>query len=149
MAAGDAVEVDGTGWRPVLAISRPAAHYAALERNRTEQQHEPPPAFVIEAPAPAEVPRAKAAPRPAPTAYWTDFRGPNRDGRYEQMAISTACPAAGLPLVWRQPVGGGYSSFSVAEGRAFTIEQRRNREVATAYDLATGRELWTNAWEAE
>ena len=104
---------------------------------------------VIDAHMQAEVPHEKAAPRPVPTAYWTDFRGPNRDGRYEQMAISTAWPAAGLPLVWRQPVGGGYSSFAVAEGRAFTIEQRRNREVATAYDLATGRELWAHAWDAE
>src|SRR6202040_1462807 len=90
-----------------------------------------------------------AAPRPVLTAYWTDFRGPNRDGRYDQMPIRTEWPAEGLPLVWRQPVGGGYASFTVAEGRAFTIEQRRNREAATAYDLATGRELWMNAWDTD
>jgi outer membrane protein assembly factor BamB len=54
-----------------------------------------------------------------------------------------------LPLLWRQPIGGGYASFVVAGGRAFTIEQRRKQEVATAYDMATGRELWANAWDAE
>jgi outer membrane protein assembly factor BamB len=144
---GARVEMDGTGWRPFLAISRPAAHYDMLERNRTEQRRETLP-VAIEASVQAEVPRAKSVPRPVLTPYWTDFRGPNRDGRYEQMAISTVWPATGLPLVWRQPVGGGYSSFVVAEGRAFTIEQRRNREVATAYDLATGRELWAHAWDA-
>jgi outer membrane protein assembly factor BamB len=37
----------------------------------------------------------------------------------------------------------------VADGRAFTIEQRRRQEVATAYDMSTGRELWANAWDAE
>ena len=56
--------------------------------------------------------------------------------------------AAGLKPIWKQPIGGGYASFVVAGGRAFTIEQRGANEVAAAYDLATGRELWTNAWAA-
>jgi outer membrane protein assembly factor BamB len=54
-----------------------------------------------------------------------------------------------LPLLWKQPIGLGYASFVVANGRAFTIEQRRSREVVAAYDVATGRELWTNSWEGE
>jgi outer membrane protein assembly factor BamB len=45
-------------------------------------------------------------------------------------------------------VGGGYASFVVAEGRAFTIEQRRDQEVVAAYDVATGREIWTHVYEA-
>ena len=51
--------------------------------------------------------------------------------------------------MWKQPIGLGYASFVVANGLAFTIEQRRNREVAAAYDVATGREMWTNSWEGE
>ena len=50
--------------------------------------------------------------------------------------------------LWKQPVGGGFASFVIAGGRAFTIEQRGVREVAAAYDLATGRELWTSGWNA-
>src|SRR5207237_6761973 len=42
----------------------------------------------------------------------------------------------------------GYASFVIAGGRAFTIEQRRRQEVATAYDLTTGRELWAHGWDA-
>ena len=53
-----------------------------------------------------------------------------------------------LTPLWQQPLGGGYGSFAIANGRAFTIEQRGGRELAAAYDLATGRELWTNAWTA-
>ena len=41
-------------------------------------------------------------------------------------------------------MGGGYASFVVARGRAFTIEQRGPQEVVAAYDVQTGRELWTN-----
>jgi outer membrane protein assembly factor BamB len=79
---------------------------------------------------------------------WSDFRGPNRDGRYTGAPIRTVWPSEGLPPLWKQPVGGGYASFVVADGRAFTIEQRRDQEVVAAYDIATGRELWTNGWKA-
>jgi outer membrane protein assembly factor BamB len=83
-----------------------------------------------------------------PTPYWTDFRGPNRDGHYRERPILTAWPAEGLTPLWKQPIGGGYASFVVARGRAFTIEQRGEDEVAAAYDVGTGRELWTNSWPA-
>ena len=65
-----------------------------------------------------------------------------------QDAIRTSWPREGLRPLWKQPVGGGYASFVVADGRAYTIEQRRNQEVAAAYAVDTGRELWTNAWTA-
>ena len=98
----------------------------------------------------ADKPAAPIAPVApiAPGSTWSDFRGPNRDGRYTATPISTAWPREGLRRLWKQPVGGGYASFVVAGGRAFTIEQRRSQEVAAAYDVQTGRELWTNGWNA-
>lgn len=88
-----------------------------------------------------------AAPAPARRNYWTNFRGPARDGRYDEQPIRTNWQG-GLQQLWKQPSGGGYSSFSVADGVAFTIEQRRGQEVVAAYNVETGRELWTNAWDA-
>ena len=97
---------------------------------------------------PAAAPAAQtAAASRARRNYWTEFRGPGRNGRYDERAVKTSWPAGGLPLVWRQPVGGGYASFAVADGVAYTIEQRRGQEVVAAYQLDTGRELWTNAWD--
>jgi outer membrane protein assembly factor BamB len=55
-------------------------------------------------------------------------------------------PPEGLTPLWRIPIGAGYASFAIANGRAFTIEQRADREVAAAYDVGTGRELWTTSW---
>jgi outer membrane protein assembly factor BamB len=72
-----------------------------------------------------------------------------RDGKYEETSVSTSWPANGLPVLWRQPVGVGHSSFAVADGKAYTLEQRRGQEVVAAYDLGTGRELWTAKWNAE
>jgi outer membrane protein assembly factor BamB len=82
---------------------------------------------------------------PATRNYWTNFRGPNRDGRYEERAIKTSGWSA-LKPVWKQPVGDGFSSFVVADGIAYTIEQRRSQEVVAAYSVENGRELWTRAW---
>jgi outer membrane protein assembly factor BamB len=55
-------------------------------------------------------------------------------------------PAGGPPLLWKQPIGEGWSSFAVADGVAFTLERRRDRELVAAYDLESGRELWTASW---
>lgn len=104
-----------------------------------------------QAPAPGQpAEAAAAAPPSAPAAggrrYWTNFRGPARDGRYDERQVKTSWPAEGLPLLWKQPVGGGYASFVVGDGLAYTIEQRRGQEVVAAYNVSTGRELWTSAW---
>ena len=86
-------------------------------------------------------------PNPLGPTYWTDFRGPQRDGHYRERQILTQWPSRGLTPLWKQPVGGGYASFVVAGGRAFTIEQRGKQEVAAAYDVRTGVELWTTRWD--
>src|SRR5712692_1832804 len=129
-----------------------ARHDAQLEKDRARQRSLVPPA---EMPVAAvETPPVAATPARVPTvdkirvAYWTDFRGPNRAGIYAETEIDTAWPPAGLPRLWKQPVGGGYASFTVGEGRAYTIEQRRDREAVTAYDVDSGRELWAFTYPA-
>ncbi|MCY4659168.1 MAG: PQQ-like beta-propeller repeat protein [Acidobacteria bacterium] len=122
------VELAGSGLRPIFSFGDREAHYDALDAHRAAL------------PAPA---------RPAATAArWTDFRGPHRDGRYTETAIRTDWPGTGLERLWHHPVGGGYASFVVADGLAYTIEQRRDEEVVSAYDLETGAEHWTRAWAA-
>jgi outer membrane protein assembly factor BamB len=135
--------------------------YDALEADRARQRAAAPaPRVAEERPAmesapstplpvmPESIRTVETPPRRPSLAVWPDFRGPARDGRSRE-AISTEWPAEGLPRLWKQPVGLGYASFVVAEGRAYTIEQRRRQEVAAAYDVETGRELWTNAWDGE
>jgi len=120
-------ELDGSATRPIVNFKSPEKRDAAVEQHRAAQ------------PAPPPVPLVPVR------NYWTDFRGPGRLGIYDEMPILTSWP---LKQLWKQPIGGGYASFVVANGFAFTIEQRREQEVVAAYDVATGREKWTNAWEA-
>ena len=157
------VELAGGGLRPIFSFGSTEDHYATVERNRSQHYSRLLPAGPPPAPDPETDTSIEAGASGPPTstrpenasvearddAYWTDFRGPNRDGHYTQMSIRTDWPAAGLEPVWSQPIGGGYASFVVAQGRAFTIEQRHEQEVVAAYDLATGRELWTHVWDAD
>jgi len=132
-------------------------HYAELEKHRQQQAAQASPAAAPAA-ATSPSPQANAEASPAANAaaqtaaarnYWTNFRGPKRDGKYDETPVTTNWPANGLPLKWKQPVGLGHASFAVADGKAYTIEQRRSQEVVVAYDLESGRELWTQGWNAE
>jgi outer membrane protein assembly factor BamB len=132
------------------------AHYAAVESNREAQAAQPSASAAVAAsPSPSASVAASPGASPgaatpaASTTYWTNFRGPKRDGKYDETTVSTNWPSNGLPVVWKQPIGVGYASFVVAEGKAYTIEQRRNQEVVAAYDLGNGHELWTQKWNAE
>jgi outer membrane protein assembly factor BamB len=130
------------------------AHYAAVESNREAQAAQP---AASTAASPSASPSASASPSPgsspaAPAAasnYWTNFRGPKRDGKYDETTVSINWPSSGLPQLWKQPVGVGHASFVVADGKAYTIEQRRSQEVVAAYDINNGRELWTQKWNAD
>ena len=97
------------------------------------------------------VPAAKsptAAPKATTPPYWTDFRGPRRDGTYTEQPINLDWVKSPPKLLWKQPVGGGYASFVIANGLAFTIEQRREQEAVTAYEIETGREVWIHSYPA-
>lgn len=132
--------VVGGGGNPYVAFVESSETRAEVVEQHREAQR-------AAASASPSAPSQPATPAASP-GDWTDFRGPNRDGHYRERPILTTWPAGGLRPLWKQPVGEGYASFVVAGGRAFTIEQRGAREVAAAYDVKTGRELWTNAWTA-
>lgn len=117
------------GYAPALTWRKSLPNYDALEQNRVERLVEP-----------------WAKHFAGSSAAWPGFRGPNRDSHYDEKPILTDWPVQGLKLLWRQPCGGGYSSFAIAHGGAFTIEQRRDSEVAVAYDLNDGAEIWKCAW---
>ena len=120
------------GFPPVLTWHKTHPDYNAVEASRRVQ------------PATPATPQA-----PVAQVDWPGFRGPHRDGCYEEIPIATHWPSNGLRPLWKQPIGGGYSSFAIAGGRAFTIEQRRAQEAVTAYDVETGRELWASAYPAD
>ena len=139
--AAQGAQPDAAAAQPDAAAAPPVDPNAAAAGQQTAPGAPAAPA----APQGGETSHA-SAPAPSGRNYWTDFRGPARDGSYTERAIKVNWPSGGLTPVWKQPVGGGFSSFVVADGVAYTIEQRRRQEVAAASRVADGRELLTNAW---
>ncbi len=80
--------------------------------------------------------------------YWTDYRGPRRDGSYTEMPLDLAWPPEGPPELWRRAIGGGYASMVVADGLVYTIEQRRDTETVAAYRIENGQQAWEYSWRS-
>lgn len=139
-------EAKGDGITPMFSFRKPEAHIAQLEKSREEQKRAA--AAPVEAPVAVVAASTQMPTVAAETGYWTDFRGPQRDGVYRQGPVMTEWPASGLKPLWKQPIGAGYASFVMAGKRAYTIEQRRDKEYVAAYDLETGKEVWTHSYAA-
>jgi outer membrane protein assembly factor BamB len=79
------------------------------------------------------------------------WRGIHRDATSPETGLLKEWPKQGPPLAWKATgLGDGYAEVSVADGRVFTLGERRAADkpkgsvetFAIALDEATGRELW-------
>jgi outer membrane protein assembly factor BamB len=75
-------------------------------------------------------------------ADWPQFRGPNRDGISRETGLLKSWPAGGPKVLWKVPLGEGYSHLAVSRGRLFTLFGGGSNDFAAAYDAATGRQVW-------
>jgi outer membrane protein assembly factor BamB len=80
---------------------------------------------------------------------WPQFRGPNRDGVVTDSAIRRDWKSNPPNLLWKHPIGKGWSSFAVVDHFAFTQEQRGDEECVVCYDIETGDHVWTHSDEAK
>jgi outer membrane protein assembly factor BamB len=80
---------------------------------------------------------------PADTADWPQFRGPHRDGISEEAHLIKSWPAAGPRVLWRVPVGEGYSHLAVTGGKIYTLFDSGADEVLASFEAKTGKRLWT------
>ena len=90
---------------------------------------------------------ALAAGSAAAAANWPQWRGPARTGVAADMAGRSAWPDALRP-VWKVATGVGHSSPVVSDGRVFLFAREGEEEVLQAFDLATGKRLWRQAYHA-
>ncbi len=80
----------------------------------------------------------------SPTDY-PQFLGPNRNAALTGTKLARDWQTRPPRLLWRQPIGLGWSAFAVADGAALTQEQRGEEELVAAYDLLSGKMLWSHA----
>ncbi len=99
---------------------------------------------------------------------WPQWLGPQRDAIWRESGILKTFPADGPKVLWRTPVGGGYTGPAVAMGRVFlmdrllaegaknhdekVIPQRPKNSIAgkervLCFDQKTGKELWKHEYD--
>jgi outer membrane protein assembly factor BamB len=94
-------------------------------------------------------PEAVARTQPAENApsqegEYPQFLGPERSGMLAGTRLVQDWERSPPKLVWRQPIGLGWSAFAVSGRHAITQEQRREDELIVCYELGTGRALWAH-----
>lgn len=88
---------------------------------------------------------AAALPAPGdddPGRDWPQFRGAERSGVSTATGLYRSWPEEGPKVLWRRPLGPGFSAVTVAAGRAYVSFGEGEVELAAALDPATGEELW-------
>jgi outer membrane protein assembly factor BamB len=76
------------------------------------------------------------------------FLGANRDAHVPSVKLSTDWQTQPPKLLWRQPIGLGWSGFSTVGNAAITLQQHGEEELVTCYDLNSGKLEWFDAVQA-
>lgn len=83
---------------------------------------------------------------------WPQWRGTNRDGRWDEDGIDREFKTGELKTIWRQPIGSGYSGPTVAGGRVFLMDRKEKPsqiERVLCFDENSGQPIWEKSYDAE
>ena len=82
---------------------------------------------------------------------WPQFRGPNRDGKWNETGLLKTFPDDGLKIRWRAPVSFGWSSPVVVKGLIFVTDAELRKPAAKervhCFEETTGKPLWTFSYD--
>ena len=76
---------------------------------------------------------------------YPQFLGPHRNGTVQGIKLARDWSERPPQLLWRQPIGAGWSAFAVVGSSAVTQEQRGEYEMVVCYDLMSGQERWSHS----
>jgi len=83
------------------------------------------------------------------SAVDSQWRGPNRDGKYPEQNLLKTWPAEGLKLLWEfEGLGDGHSSVSIANDKVYVNGSIKGAGTLFALDLS-GKLLWKKAYVPE
>jgi outer membrane protein assembly factor BamB len=99
------------------------------------------------APVAASVPAPAAASQQAEVAAadFPQFLGPARTAMLAGPKLKRDWVSSPPAILWRQPVGAGWSGCAVVGKHALTMEQRPEGECTSCYEAGTGRLIWSHA----
>ncbi|PWU11208.1 MAG: alcohol dehydrogenase [Verrucomicrobia bacterium] len=77
---------------------------------------------------------------------WYRWRGPDLNGISSETGWQSKWSGDGPKRVWRAAVGTGFSSFSVSNGRVYTMGNTHDTDTVFCFDAATGQLIWKHAY---
>ncbi|HXW06072.1 MAG TPA: PQQ-binding-like beta-propeller repeat protein [Vicinamibacterales bacterium] len=104
--------------------------------------------IALAAPALAQTARPgvrKPEQKPPRAVPWTQWGGPDRNFQTDASGIRDTWPAGGPRVVWKRPLGDGYSSTLVEDRVLYTMFGRPREEVVLAASAETGATIWEHA----
>jgi len=82
---------------------------------------------------------------------WPQWRGPRRDGVWQEAGLLEAFRPEGLKVLWRVPIGTGFSSPCIVQNHVYVTDSlvtRTNaRENVRCLDAATGKAIWVHTYD--
>lgn len=85
-------------------------------------------------------------------ADWPQWRGPNRDGVWNETGIISQFDSPSMKREWSSPVGSGYSGPTVSDGRVYVtsrLEEPEQVEQVHCIDRFTGKEIWKHVYSCQ
>ena len=83
---------------------------------------------------------------------WPQWRGPNRDGTWNEKGILEKFSTEQLPIRWSAQISNGYSGPTVADGRVYVTDRLTSPEQVErvlCFDAMTGKPIWSYSYECE
>jgi len=81
---------------------------------------------------------------------WPQWRGPGRDGVWNETGIIDKFPGPRVGLRWSAPISSGYSGPTVADGRVYVTDRQtepKQVERVLCFEWQTGRPIWSHVYD--
>jgi outer membrane protein assembly factor BamB len=78
---------------------------------------------------------------------WNQWRGPSRTGVTAGFKAPAVWPDR-MKQIWKVDAGEGHASPVVSGAHAYLLSRVSDREAVTAFDLATGKQIWRQMYDA-
>lgn len=89
-----------------------------------------------------EEPNSRASPT-TEQGRWTSFLGNQRNGISDETGLNVNWNEHKPSVLWREPLGGGYSSIVIADGKLWTMATHLNHDYIICLDALSGKKLWS------
>lgn len=105
-----------------------------------------PPGVIPQPAATPQIPAPRELQVPPTWPGWTNLLGPDLTSCSPETGLRIAWGDSGPPVLWRTPLGEGYSAPVAAGEDLILCDRQGDAERLTAFDIYTGKTQWQIAW---